>query len=73
MVVANKNVLKINMIKKTKGESVLNRPNILRKFCSIDAVLKLRELEEFKNENLFSEKLTQAFTDECSGENMKFD
>ena len=58
MIVANKNVLKINMIKKTKGESVLNRPNILRKFCSIDAVLRLKELEEFKYEKIFSEKLT---------------
>ena len=58
MIVANKIVLKINMIKKTKGESVLNRPNILRKFCSIDAVLRLKELEEFKYEKIFSEKLT---------------
>ena len=58
MIVANKNVLKINMIKTTKGESVLNRPNILRKFCSIDAVLRLKELEEFKYEKIFSEKLT---------------
>jgi len=60
-------VLKLNNFTKKKGETVLNRPNILRKFSSIDAVLKLRELEEFKNENLFTQKLNQAFADECSG------
>jgi hypothetical protein len=72
-IIADKNVLKLNMITKKKGETVLNRPNILRKFCSIDAVLRLKELDDFKNENMFSPKLTKAFFDECSGENMKFD
>jgi hypothetical protein len=43
------------MIKPTKNGDVLNRPNILRKFSTIDALLRLKELDYFnKDEKLFS-------------------
>ena len=43
------------MIKPTKNGDVLNRPNILRKFSTIDALLRLKELETENNNQKFDQ------------------
>jgi hypothetical protein len=44
---ANTSVSKLNLIKKVKGETKMNKPMFLRKFACIDSILRLKELENF--------------------------
>ena len=53
------------MIKKTKDGESLHRPNILRKFVTIESIIKLREIDSFNNnDQIMSMDLRQTIENE---------
>jgi len=49
------NISKLNLIKKSKKETLLNKPNFLKKFGCFDGIMRLKELDMFlNNHKLFS-------------------
>jgi len=37
-------ISRLNLIKKSKGQTLLNRPNFLKKFGCFDSIMRLKEL-----------------------------
>lgn len=54
-------ISKLNLIKKSKGETLLNKPNFLKKFGCFDGIMRLKELDDFLNDSkLFSKEFKDA-------------
>jgi len=50
-------ISKLNLIKKSKGEVLLNKPNFLKKFGCFDGIMRQKELDLFlNNTKLFSKE-----------------
>lgn len=57
-------ISRLNLIKKSKGETLLNRPNFLKKFGCFDSIMRLKELDLFrKDPKLFSKEFKKKEAD----------
>jgi len=60
---------KLHLIKKSKKETLLNKPNFLKKFGSFDGIMRLKELDMFMNDpKLFSKKFKDSEREERKSE-----